>query len=109
VDTFDCVHKEESWTHRIKHYKSEWLVERSGVERVRERREIVEETLLPEASVSRVARETTRSQREPGVLLAEAGNPCLGTSGQNPAKTKLLATLCIVNAVLNVRLSDYPN
>ena len=32
VDTFDCAHKEESWTHRIKHYKSEPREQRNGVE-----------------------------------------------------------------------------
>ena len=34
VDTFVCVHKEESWTHRIKHCKSEWR-ERRGVEQLK--------------------------------------------------------------------------
>ena len=55
VDTLVCVHEEGSWTHRIRHLKSEAAVKHRR-RTIQERRAIVEETLLPGASVSRVAR-----------------------------------------------------
>src|SRR5882724_2285825 len=55
VDAFDCAHKEEPWTS-----DQTLQVRVAGAKKrrrtVNERREIVEETLLPGASVSRVAR-----------------------------------------------------
>ena len=54
MDTFVRVHKEESWTHRIKRFRSRRPRKRRRT--IKERREIVEETLLPGTSVSRVAR-----------------------------------------------------
>ena len=56
VDTFVCVHKEESWTHQDQTLQVKVQGTKKRRRTISERREIVEETLLPGASVSRVAR-----------------------------------------------------
>jgi transposase len=56
VDTFDCAHKEDIVDTSDQTLQVRVAGTRKKRRTIRERREIVEETLLPGASVSRVAR-----------------------------------------------------
>src|SRR6266851_1279416 len=75
LDTFVCVHKEESWTHQTKHFKSKSREQRSGIERQGASRNRGRDALAGSLGIE--SGETTRREREPGVLLAEAVSPPL--------------------------------
>ena len=70
VDTFVCVHKEESWTHQSKHCKSKPRDKEAAAKRPGATRDRSRDALAGSLGVE--GGETTRRQREPGVPLAEA-------------------------------------